>query len=691
MLTIDPVATLPREIVLKLFRYLPPSDILRAASVSRAWHEACTDGELWQGIDAGTKQFRGMSPEQLTKLITSNGGFVRELNLRGWSHLSSQDALKIARAMSSLEFLSLEKCYSFDHNALTQLIRNSATLKYLCLSSLNTFTNASCFTVSLSCPNLVALDVSFCTQCDADGLLDILRTCKNLRELNLAGCRRVNEPLFMQKLHTTTKNLQRLSLASCLDINDDAIRILLSGSDAPIPVDMLTSVPEVAKLKLQYLNLSQCSLLTSRSLTDMAHLVPRLIELDLSGIPNITDAGMQALLPTTPNLTYIDCEDCWQLTNETLLALSQRCAWLRHAQFSACANVSDDGVMKLIESCSLLRNIEVDNTSVSDATVDMAALVTRARIMRAMERCPPPSSQRDVNLTETTGIILRLSVYDCPNVTWLSVITIMRRNAERVLRPLALNSLSTLSERTAEAPSAQQLLDLLQSPESEKCLWSLGLIKLKCKYSHQILLDSHAQFVQRGAYDSAAMLQREFTEFLAGEPCFAYVQYAEAALGQGLIVGDMKMFLEHYQLQRQLQLNSSNSGRNPPSGTGLSLARIIRSRRRRRPGHLLRQILLSIATTRTPSPLPVGRGMSASVAAAMGGGGAGSGTAAGNGARHADDAEEAEEAMNEILDDAAFDELNAANVNDALGNNNNVNANGNNLNRSRRSMSCCVM
>ncbi|KAK9369059.1 hypothetical protein V1509DRAFT_620994 [Lipomyces kononenkoae] len=589
---VDPTDALPRELLLRIFSYLNSFDLLRLSAVSRSWYDICYDGSLWHTIDA-TQYYTRLSSSQLTRLITRSGNYVKDLNLRGCIYLDIFESLGIAKSLSNLLFISLEGSRKFDHNALTQLIKNNGSLTHADFSSLMTLTNASCFTISSSCPNLVSLDVSWCPYCDANGLIDILRSCKVLRDLRISGCKGVEDETFIGELHHTARHLRRLSMASCTSLTDESMRLLISGARDRILVDPVTRRPNIVPTKIQYLNLSYCILLTSQTLSDLAYVVPDLCEFELSGIPAVLDDGFNALIPNTPNLTYLDCEECSQLSDSTLnaIAMAECGKVFRHGHFSFCENLTDDGVSNLLKSCPALKNLELDNTRVTDEVVNVAVQVTREQVGKVLgtlqrlvdrgEYGVPPRAE------DLTGVILRLATYDCPNLTWQSTLGIMRRNEERVLfnlrRPVA---------SSADLTDARDHIS-----QSDTVLFPTGFIQLKCAYDHQKIIDGHLQFLLMGEFDTAIQLEREFAEYCSGDPDYEFLRYAQDAVRPNLLVGNLPALLN-----RGGGGGSNGVGGNGPAAGGqnnnasnnFTLGNIMRSRRRNRRGPILSQVMESL-------------------------------------------------------------------------------------------------
>ncbi|KAG0636256.1 hypothetical protein HOY80DRAFT_1089609 [Tuber brumale] len=460
---------LPGEVQVQVLSCLEPKELVRCSAVSRKWHSLCFDGQLWSNLDA-TGYYNKIPVDQLSKIITNSGSFVRNLNLRGCVQLQNDWRLEAAaNACRNLLTASLEGC-KFEQITIHSIISRNPRLAQLNISGLKTASNRTCRLISKSCPLLESLNVSWCSSMDARGIRKIIEECKNLRELRACEITRFNEPGPMQTIFKSNK-LEVLHLGACASIDDAAIAVMVEGVDPE--VDPFTNKPKAPPRRLVDLDLSKCSNLTDQALRSLAGSVPNLEALQLGGCVSLTDSGFAALLPTLGKLTHLDLEECSELTNATLLALARGPAAnkLEHLQCSYCENMGDQGMTEIIRKCPGLRNLEMDNTRVSDLVLCEAAHAVRHRLS-------PPNSPL-VPGSCSPRVALRLVVYDCANITWPGVRDILARNAD-----------STLSTFKPE------------------------LIQLKCFYGWQQTVDEHMKRVLRGDRDSANRLERKWAEHM---------------------------------------------------------------------------------------------------------------------------------------------------------------------------------
>lgn len=164
----------------------------------------------------------------------------------------------------------------------------------------------------------------------------------------------------MTALHRAN-TLEHLHLSACPGLGDDAVRVLLLGTDPEL--DPFTNRPLAPPRRLVHLNLSRCGRVTDEALRTMAGNVPLLEGLEVAGCA-VGDAGFVALVPGCPRLSHVDLEECVEVTDATLVALARGPAarGVRSLGVSYCENVGDAGVVEVLRKCTGLRNLEVDNS-----------------------------------------------------------------------------------------------------------------------------------------------------------------------------------------------------------------------------------------------------------------------------------------------------------------------------------------
>ena len=338
--------------------------------------------------------------------------------------------------------------------------------------------------LSLYCKNLEVLDVGWCTNLSEVGLLEIVWFCTQLTQLRLCessalhGQRSQEIMLGLRAL----RGLKVLVLSGCRDLTDDVLRFYLRGPLAD-PVDP----SELKKLPLRQINLSRIPHLTDATLRNLAGVVPHLQRLELAGSANgaaFTNAGFAALLPHTPKLTHLDLEDNHLITDATLQLLASLpvAKSLIHLQLSYCLEITDGGLIRILQSCTHLRNLEVDNTQAGDGMLMEAPRLVSRRAK------------------SSAAVGLRIAAYDCGAITWVGVSEILAQN-------LTLTRAHNQKRRDSDPSTFQD--DSYTSP--------LPLIRLKCTFEWQRLVDAHTRRCLRGEYAAAEQIALGFSRWMMEE------------------------------------------------------------------------------------------------------------------------------------------------------------------------------
>lgn len=477
---------MPDELKMRIFRYLTPQELVCCSSVSKAWNKMCFDGQLWTTIDTAD-YYHMISSDSLVKLITAAGPFVRNLNLRGCVQLRDKwltDGERMADLCRNIVNFSAEGS-RIDKNSTHQFVSQNARLEYINFSGLASVSDSAMKIISQSCPQLQALNVSWCINVTTKGLKKIVASCQHLRDLRASEIHGFNDEDFAYELFEQN-NLERL-IMSRTDLTDMALKIIMQGVDPEI--DILTGRPLVSPRQLRHLDIHQCPAVTDNGLKSLAHHAPDLEGLQISQCPELTDESVIEVIHSTPKLSHLELEDLVQLTNNTLveLAMSACAPRLQHLNISFCEALGDIGMLQVMKSCISLRSVEMDNTRISDLTLMEASCRVRKR-----------------GYDETLPRVgLHLVVFDCSNITWAGVKEVLSSNAyiPRSRKPSPSPNASTTPSSTT-----------LHKPPPP--VYPNETIYLKCFYGWQMTVDEHQKRVLRGDLAAASRLDRKWADYM---------------------------------------------------------------------------------------------------------------------------------------------------------------------------------
>lgn len=492
---------MPREIMMEIFRYLSPREIVRCSSVSKMWNEMCHDGQLWTKVDT-SEYYDKIPSDALLKLIASGGPFVRELNLRGCVQLEekwSSDGEHISDLCRNVVNFSLEGC-RLGKTSLHYFLLRNPRLEYINVSGLSSVTNSAMKIIAQSCPQLETLNVSWCKNINTQGILRVVKSCERLKDLRASEIRGFDDESFAVALFERN-TLERLVM-SRTDLDDRSLKALMHGIDPPL--DVLTDRPIVPPRRFRHLDLHHCPDVSDTGLKSLAYAVPDLEGLQVSQCSELTDESIIDVIQSTPRLSHLELEDLEHLTNSVLLELAKSpCSRsLEHLNISYCENLGDTGMLQVMKNCPKLQSVEMDNTRVSDLTLMEASFRVRRRGYG--EYLP--------------RVGLRLVAFDCANVTWAGIKEVLSSNAyiPRARKPMSTAAIVTVAQTTSDAGSSPTTTTFVTptSTPSPSPTYPSEIIQLKCFYGWQMTVDEHTKRVLRGDLASASRLDRKWADYM---------------------------------------------------------------------------------------------------------------------------------------------------------------------------------
>jgi F-box and leucine-rich repeat protein 2/20 len=420
-------------------------------------------------------------------MLLSAGPFLRHLNLRGCVQVISSDICRLATRTTNLVSLSLEGCPIKDGSSLSSLFSRNPFLQTLDVSGLTGMTDEVASEIAKNCPKLEVLDVGWCNKLTEPGLLDIVSYCTRIKRLRLcestafSGHQARDIMLALRDLD----NLQVLVLSGCRHITDEMLRYYIRGYQLDPPPEE----EEFYKLPIRHLNISRIPNLSDATLRNLAGATPFLQRLELAGSTNgtlYTNAGFAALLPHIPKLTHLDLEDNHVITDATLQLLASLpiAKSIVHIQLSYCLEITDSGLVRILQHCTHLRNLEVDNTQAGD---------------RMLMEAPRLVSRRSFN-SKNAFVGLRIAAYDCGSITWVGISEILSQN-------LALSRTHNTPRRNSTESTFSD--DSYSSPTP--------IIRLKCTFEWQRLVDAHTRRCLRGEYVAAEKIALGFSRWMMEE------------------------------------------------------------------------------------------------------------------------------------------------------------------------------
>ncbi|KAM9761682.1 F-box/LRR-repeat protein 5 [Menidia menidia] len=233
------ISQLPAEIMLRLFRYLGPSDLCRCSQVCSAWAELAKTGSLWRHLYpvrwARGDYYSGppgdLDQEPDEEWVTSRQNEGRAY--QEWDEDADVDESDVSgHKEGSLAISTAQQ----EKKLLNGIIQNllpavGPSVKSIILAYSSTVSSKMVRQILSLCPNITYLDL---TQTDVtdfafDSWLS-LGACRSLEHLDLSGCEKITD----STLKKLSFGLGDLTSSTCSDKRSDRRAKLLKSCPAPI-------------------------------------------------------------------------------------------------------------------------------------------------------------------------------------------------------------------------------------------------------------------------------------------------------------------------------------------------------------------------------------------------------------------------------------------------------------------------
>ena len=273
-----PVFSLHEEVVLRIFSFLPLSDLIRVSRVCRWWYRLSFDRFLFKNVDLRPFATRLTDPVKIELLFTKRmASIVQCLDLSGFN-ISGETLRILASSCSQLRVLKL-KSVTFTPG-----------------------TNGK----DIFPENLKVLDIRF-SQGHPGVYRAIATSLENIRSLRL--CDAFLYTLLQDgTLKTTIKSLKylcELDLSHCHLLDDNTLSLFTSCS------------------RLEALSVRKCFMLTGSFVNDFIQSCVHLKTLILDGI-SISDNTLQNIMWDRSNLAHLELGCCPLISSRALnLALNR--------------------------------------------------------------------------------------------------------------------------------------------------------------------------------------------------------------------------------------------------------------------------------------------------------------------------------------------------------------------------------
>jgi len=244
-----------------------------------------------------------------------NANFSQLRHFLAPSSLSDESVQLLTNRCEHLQVLKLSECQQLTDMSLTML---SKCVSLIQLSLPRLASEGSIVPISVSCTNLEHFDISENSVVTSIAVRNLLRNCRTLKTLAIAGDRAVNSAAFdvLADPITYPSGVQLETLnALMLPITDDALH---SISKRCVNLRVLDLERNLAMTDVGLAAVAQCS---------------RLQRLSIEYCPMVSNEGVSKLARCT-SLQYLNIYGCEAVTVEGLIPLIQHCKALKELNIS---------------------------------------------------------------------------------------------------------------------------------------------------------------------------------------------------------------------------------------------------------------------------------------------------------------------------------------------------------------------
>ncbi|TNN19732.1 F-box/LRR-repeat protein, partial [Schistosoma japonicum] len=222
----DRLAELPDTVQYKVFRYLTPIDLARAACVSQYWWSVVNEMDKNNTLDLTCFEKR-LSDEILLKLTRNRRVYLRHVNLHN-TILPTINSLRFLTSCANLQDINLSKCTGVTDDAVRLITAGCSLLLYLNLSYTQ-ITDHAVHHLATSTKMLQYLSLAYCVRLTqlCSTFFNQLESFKSLVYLDLSGCIHIGS-FGLQTIIKSVPQVEHWLLNDISWISDGDLMVLAS-------------------------------------------------------------------------------------------------------------------------------------------------------------------------------------------------------------------------------------------------------------------------------------------------------------------------------------------------------------------------------------------------------------------------------------------------------------------------------
>lgn len=282
-------------------------------------------------------------------LDLSQSGDIRDPQLAQFMTLVKQFCPNLSK-------IDLSGCSFCTNELLINIFEGFQNLTSVNISRCSQVNDSVVTAIADNCPHLKTAIFSKCPLITDTSVAILAAKCPDLENLDISGCSRLTD-------HTLTafsshiSHFKTLSLVHCEGMSDHSMRsfVLKSRDLRELSISCVVTdefVEGLVKVCPQITHIAFLNgndLLTDRGIQLLFLSYPNLIHLNLSHHNKLTDAGILGL-KLKNRLSFFDLSHCYKLSDKSIVHLSKTCPNITKLNLEHCHGVTRNGVSALVEN-----------------------------------------------------------------------------------------------------------------------------------------------------------------------------------------------------------------------------------------------------------------------------------------------------------------------------------------------------
>ena len=316
------------------------------------------------------------------------------LDLSYWP-LTDEDLIdvQLQRATKGIHSLLIRRCIKISDRGILELLLKCKQLRQVDVAGCDNLTDAACDVIAEHLPRLQTLNLGGCYQISDRGLCALFRGCKHLEKVTLQNLPRLSNPTVDAARSSIVmyKKLHSIDLSGCTNFTDEALMKMLED-------DCCGCIRELHLCRCVQLKMGLVGFRRKGNMT-----TTNCRTLGLCHTSLVSDSTLSWLAEGCSHLQSLDLSHC-RFPDSALSYLFRGCKNLQQLNLSGCVDLSDAALEPLL----------VSSSSTCDAVTDQCGAKLTCLILSG---CCKITDKAVTSIASACPLLQRIDLVGVPLVT----------------------------------------------------------------------------------------------------------------------------------------------------------------------------------------------------------------------------------------------------------------------------------